>query len=92
MFNLSVTDQFTVSEESVVGLYSNHGALLLRTDTDDVIIIYEDNGNQSSINKADPDKNENINFNISIRVHLGKQPVIHIDLLNDTATGMSRVN
>ena len=87
MFNLSVTDHFTVSEESVVGLYSNHGAFLLRTDTDDAIITYEAEGNQSTIYIK-----ENINFNISIRVHLGKQSVIHTDLLNDIATGTSRVD
>ena len=73
IFNLSVTDQFTVSEDSVVGLYSNHGALLLHTNTDNVVTTYEDNGNQSSIDNARPNRNnEDINFNIAIRVHLGR--------------------
>ena len=72
LFNLTITDQFNVSEGSAVGLYSNHGALLLRTNTNDAITTYEDDRNQSSIDKARPDKTENINFNISIRVHSGK--------------------
>ena len=72
MFNLSVTDRFTVSEESVVGFYSNHGALLLRTNTDDEITTYEENKNKSHINKANPNQKENIDFNIAIRVYYGK--------------------
>ena len=72
MFNLSVTDQFNVSEGSVVGLYSNSGALLLRTNANDVLTTYEDNGNQSSINNLRPDDNDDVNFNIAIRVHLSK--------------------
>ena len=72
LFNLSVTDQFTVSEESVVGLYSNTGAFLLRTNTDNLIATYENDRNQSRINNARPSKKENINFNIAIRVHFGK--------------------
>ena len=78
IFNLSVTDQFTVSEGSVVGLYSNHRALLLRTDTNDVIATYEEKGNKSRINNVRPDKKENINFNVAIRVHLGKYSCIAI--------------
>ena len=71
MFNLSVTDQFTTSEKSVVGLYSNTGALLLRTNTNDEI-TYEDNKNKSHIDKARPNKNDNVKFNIAIRVYFGK--------------------
>ena len=72
MFNLSVTDQFDVSEGSVVGLYSNRGALLLHTNTDNAVTTYEDGGNQSRINNLRPDDNDNINFNIAIRVYLSK--------------------
>ena len=72
MFNLSVTDQFTVSEDSVMGLYSNTGALLLRTNTNNAIATYEDDGNQSRIDNVRPNKKGNINFNIAIRVHLGR--------------------
>ena len=72
MFNLSVTDQFTMSEESVVGLYSNHGALLLRTNIDNVVTTYEDEKNKSRIDKARPDKKEDIDFNIAIKVYFGK--------------------
>ena len=72
MFNLSVTDQFTVSEGSVVGLYSNRGTLLLRTNANDVITTYEDNGIQSSINNLRPNNNDDVNFNAAIRVHLSK--------------------
>ena len=81
MFNLSVTDQFTVSEESLVGLYSNHGALLLRTNTDNAVTTYEGNKNKSRIDKASPNEKEDINFNIAIRVYFGKQSALHTDLI-----------
>ena len=69
--NLSTTDQFTAPAGSVVGLYSNVGTQLLHTDnTDSSITTYQFNGNQSSINNADND--DNVNYNIAIRVHLGK--------------------
>ena len=72
MFNLSVTDQFTVSEGSVAGLYSNTGALLLHTNDNALVTTYEYNGSQSHIANVHPDGNKDINFNIAIRVHLGK--------------------
>ena len=68
--NLSTTDHFTTPAGSVVGLYSNNFAQLLHTNNDSSIITYQFSGNQSSINNAD-DVN-NVNFNIAIRVHLGK--------------------
>ena len=68
--NLSTTDQFTAPAGSVVGLYSNVGVLLLHTNTDNSITTYQFNGNQSSINNADND--DNVEYNIAIRVHLGK--------------------
>ena len=71
-FNLSVTEQFTVPEKSVVGLYSNYRALLLRSDTNDTIATYEYDENQTNINNARPSKMDNIHFNIAIRLHLGK--------------------
>ena len=77
IFNLSVTDQFTVSEESVVGLYSNDGALLLHTNIDNAVTTYEDDGNQSHIDNFLP---KNINFNIAIRVHLGKYIALYIQI------------
>ena len=70
IFNISDTDQFTAPAGSVVGLYSNVGALLLRTDnTDSSITTYQFSGNQSSVITTG---NNNINYNIAIRVHLGK--------------------
>ena len=70
VFNLSDTDQFTAPVGSVVGLYSNFGTQLLRTNTDSSITIYQFNGNQSSVSIAG-NGNDN-NYNIAIRVHLGK--------------------
>ena len=68
--NLSVTDQFTAPAGSVVGLYSNIGTQLLRTNTDNSITTYQFSGNQSSvtINPGPID----FNYNIAIRVHLSK--------------------
>ena len=68
--NLSITDQFTAPAESVVGLYSNVGLQLLHTNTDSSITTYKFSGNQSSINNAG--NNDDVDYNIAIRVHLGK--------------------
>ena len=66
--NLSTTDQFTAPAGSVVGLYSNFQTLLLHTNTDSLITTYQFSGNQSSVRSAGND----VNYNIAIRVHLGK--------------------
>ena len=74
IFNLSDTDQFTAPAGSVVGLYSNVGAQLLHTNTDTLIITYQLSGNQSSVTITG---NSNyVNYNIAIRVHLGKYVAI----------------
>ena len=69
-FNLSDTDQFTAPTGSVVGLYSNVGVSLLRTNTDNSITTYQFSGNQSSVSIAG--NGNDVNYNIAIRVHLGK--------------------
>ena len=66
--NLSVADQFTAPAGSVVGLYSGIGPLLLHTNTNSSITAYQFSGNQSSVSNAGND----VNYNIAIRVHLGK--------------------
>ena len=68
--NLSTTDRFIAPAGSVVGLYSNVGALLLHSNTDSSMTTYQFSGNQSNINNAG--NNEIVNDNIAIRVHLGK--------------------
>ena len=68
--NISTTDQFTAPAGSVVGLYSNVGPQLLRTNTDKSITTYQFSRNQSIINKAG--NNNDVVYNIAIRVHLGK--------------------
>ena len=68
--NLSTTDQFTAPAESVVGLYSNTGTHLLRTNTDSSITTYQFIGNQSSVNNTG--NNDDVSYNIAISVHLGK--------------------
>ena len=69
IFNLSDTDQFTAPAGSVVGLYSNLGPQLLHTNTDSSITTHQFSGNQSSVITSG---NNDLNYNIAIRVHLGK--------------------
>ena len=73
IFNLSDTDQFTVPAGSVVGLYSNVGTQLLHTNTNSTIATYQFSGNQSSVRTSG--NNGDVNYNIAIRVHLGKYTV-----------------
>ena len=70
IFSLSDIDQFTAPAGSVVGLYSNVIAQLLRTNTDSSITTYQFSGNQSSVSNAGI--SNDVNYNIAIRVHLGK--------------------
>ena len=70
--NLSVEDRIAVSAGSVVGLYSNTGSLLLCNDPDDSLATYEYNGHRSMVMDARPNKKNNVEFNITIRAHLGK--------------------
>ena len=70
IFNISDTDQFTALAGSVMGLYSNVGALLQHTNTDSSITTYQFSRNQSSVSNAG--NNNDVNYNIAIRVHLGK--------------------
>ena len=71
IFNLSNTDHFTAPAGSVVGLYSNIGTQLLHTtNTDSSITTYQFSGNQSSVSTAG--NSNDVNYNIAIRVHLGK--------------------
>ena len=69
IFNLSDTDQFTAPAGSVVGLYTNVITQLLRTNIDSSITTYQFSGNQSNVRITG---NNNVNYNIAIRVHLGK--------------------
>ena len=71
IFNLSDTDQFTVPAGSVVGLYSGiQHTQLLHTNTDSSITTYRFSGNQSSVSIFG--NINDVNYNIAIRVHLGK--------------------
>ena len=73
--NLSSTDRFTAPAGSVVGLYSNVGPQLLHTNNDNSsVTTYQFSGNQSSVNNAG--NSNDVNYNIAIRVHLGKYSVI----------------
>ena len=69
IFNLSDTDQFIAPAGSVVGVYANLGTQLLHTNTSSSITTYQFCGNQSSVNAS---KNDDVSYNIAIRVHLGK--------------------
>ena len=72
IFNLSDTDQFNAPARSVVGLYSNVGITqpqLLHTNTDSSITTYQFSGNLSNV---DAGNNDDVNYNIAIRVHVGK--------------------
>ena len=68
--NLSITDQYTAPAGSVVGLYSSIGTQLLYTNTDSSITTYQFSGNQSSVSLTG--NSDDVNYNIAIRVHLGK--------------------
>ena len=68
--NLSTTDQFTAPAGSVLGLYSNVQTTLLHTNTNSLIANYRFDGNQSSISTSG--RSNNADYNIAIRVHLGK--------------------
>ena len=68
--NLSTTDQFTAPAGSVVGLYSNVRTKLLHTNANSSITTYRFSRNQSSVNNAD--NNDDVNYNIAIRVYLSK--------------------
>jgi len=69
-FILSEADQFTAPTGSVVGLYSGIQTLLLHTSTNSSITTYRVTGNQSSVTTGN-----DVNYNIAIRVHLGKHNV-----------------
>ena len=69
IFNLLEQDQFIAPAESVVGLFSLFGAQLLFTNTDSSITTYAFSRNQSSVNI---NTSEDVNYNIAIKVHLGK--------------------
>ena len=68
IFSLLDTDQFTAPAGSVVGLYSNVGAQLLHTNTDNSITAFGFSGNQNSVTA----RNNDVNYNIAIVMHLGK--------------------
>ena len=70
-FSLAETDQFTAPAGSVIGLYSNCGTQLLRTDTKlNGLRIYQFSGNQSDVWTAG--NSNQFDYNVSIRVHLSK--------------------
>ena len=72
IINLLARDQFVAPARSVVGLYFKVHSQLLYTDTSDLITTYQYNGNATSIMNAMANNNENVRYNIAIRVHLGK--------------------
>ena len=68
-YTLPIAEQFTAPSESVVGLSSIEFGILLHTNINGQITTYHVAGNQSSVVGA---PNQDINYNIAIRVHLGK--------------------
>ena len=73
--DLTTTDQFIAPAKSVVGLYSNVQTQLLFTNTNSSITTYQISGNQSSVRTVPI---TDVNYNIAIRVHLGK----HFNIAN----------
>ena len=75
-FTLSGREQFIAPSGAVIGLYSNkkeERSLLLRTDDmDDSVTTFRFRGNRSSVNDARLNTNEDVDYNIAIRVHLSK--------------------
>ena len=77
IFNLSDLDQFTAPAGSVVGLYSGiKHTQLLHTDTSNPIRTYQFSGNESNVTITG--NNGDVNYNISIRVHLGKNYCMYV--------------
>ena len=74
VFTLADTNQFVVPEGSFIGLYmENIAPQLLRTDDMNTsITTFRIKGNISSVNNLQPNNKGNVNYNIAIRVHLGK--------------------
>ena len=72
-FNLSLSEQFKVSEGLVVGVYFNKGRSqpkLLFIHANDSMRAFSINGNQSNI--KDVENNREVHRNIAIKVHIGK--------------------
>ena len=68
-YALPLIEQFTAPSGSVVGLYSNDFVLLLHTTNNSQITTYQVDRNQSSVTGT---STNDVNYNIAIRVHLGK--------------------
>ena len=75
-FTLSDRDQFNAPSGSVIGLYSNRGVVrpfLLHTDViDNSVATFRFDGNKSIVDNAQANREEDIDYNIAIRVHLSK--------------------
>ena len=74
-YTLPVTEQFTAPSGSVVGLYNPRvmQSRLLHTNTDDLLTTYRLASNQSIVVGGSAN---DVNYNIAIRVHLGKFVVL----------------
>ena len=78
VINLSATDQFIALNGSVMGLYSNtevmQPQLLITDDMNSLMRTYKLNGNQSKFRSRSNRMNNavRVNYNIALRVHLGK--------------------
>ena len=68
--NLSMTEQFTAPAGSVVGLSSVSFIQLLHTNINSSVTTYQRSGNHSSVNA--PGNGNDVNYNIAIKVYLGK--------------------
>ena len=69
--SLAKADQFIAPANSVIGLYSGHGAQLLQTNANNLTgRNYQFNGNQSNVNTAG--NSNRFAENVAIRVHLSK--------------------
>ena len=68
-YTLPVSEQFTAPSKSVVGLYSSNFVQLLYAKTGSDHNTHQFSHNQSSVVA---DKNNVAEFNISVRVHIGK--------------------
>ena len=79
IFSVSDANQFVAPAGSVVGLYSNTGAQLLRTNTSNIITAHQFLGNQSNVSMNAGNDN---NYNIAIKVHLSKSLCDAIILLH----------
>ena len=73
VFTLTDADQFIAPKGSFIGLYTGNTQLLRFDNMNTSITTFQLMGNKSSVDNLWPNnKEQDVNYNIAVRVHLGK--------------------